>query len=126
LHEDPLRFALTNRQPDLAADEVLADIAELEPGAGYPRGGLLAGLIDEEQRDGFYTLALQGPTFQAQGGVIGPFQYVVLYNGTIRVAVHPLIARWTYGVPITLRAGEELAVTLPRAGVVIIGGGLVL
>jgi hypothetical protein len=121
LHEDELRLALTNRLPDVREDEILTDIQELESGNGYSAGGVPAVIVEEEHRDGLYTLVLRGAMFAANGGLLGPFQYIVLYNRTRRGPVNPLIGHWRYAVPLTMRPGERLEIDLPAAGVLTIG-----
>jgi hypothetical protein len=121
LHEDELRLALTNRRPDVRKDEMLTDIQELESGPGYAAGGVPAALAAEEHREGLYTLVLRGVMFTATDGPIGPFQYIVLYNGTRRGPVNPLIAQWRYALPVTMGPGEVLTIDLPAAGVLTIG-----
>ncbi len=46
--------------------------------------------------------------FEASGGTVGPFQFVILYNDTH--ASDALIGWWDYGSAVTLQDGETFTV----------------
>lgn len=103
---DTLKVYLTNVAPDVSADLVKADLAEIGAGNGYTAGGAdvqnaastVAGVI---------TVVGTDVTWTASGGAIGPFRYAVLYNDTPTSPADPLIQYWDYGSSITLNAGES-------------------
>jgi len=106
---DTVKVALTNAAPNVATHTVLANITEISAGNGYTAGG------DDIQQDytetgGTGTMTGVDVTFTASGGVIGPFQYVVLYNDTPVSPADPLIAYWDYGSSVTLNDGESFTV----------------
>lgn len=102
LNVDRLRVMLTNAEPSALA-ETIRDIIELSPGNGYEAGGAVAPFISGEQAGGVYRLVLgPSPEWRAASGLMGPFRYPVLYNGTNG----RLIGWWDYGESITLRPRE--------------------
>ena len=107
---DTLKAYLTNQEPDAALHQVKDDLAEIPAGYGYPAGGV------ETQND--YVVAGHvgqctgvGFSITAEGGSVGPFQYLVLYNASPLVPANPLIGWWTYPTPLTLRESAQLLVT---------------
>lgn len=111
LGADTLKVALSNTAPDVGADAVLADAAEISAGNGYTAGGNQTVQSASSQTGGTYTLVSADPaTWTASGGTIGPFRYAILYNAT--PAGGALIGYWDYGTSITLNAGETFTVDL--------------
>lgn len=103
--DDVLKVLLSNTAPDVAADEVRADAAEIGAGNGYAAGG------EDVQNDGTRTGGTVTVTgvdivWTAAGGTIGPFRYAILYNDTPASPADPLIGYWDYGSSITLQIGE--------------------
>jgi len=109
---DQYNVALTNVLPDVLTDNVLADINDPRACLGYPASG----------KSVLITIGKDGPTkpletyvkgdpvvFKAQGGLIGPFQWAVLFNysGSNR----GIVAAWQYLHPVTLYDTETLTVT---------------
>jgi len=109
LDADDIRVYLTNATPDVAADTVIADLAEISAGNGYTAGGESATAVWTETT-GTGTLAGTDIVWTAAGGTIGPFRYAVLYNTTPTSPLDPLIAYWDYGSSITLNDGETFTV----------------
>jgi len=108
LANDTLKVALTNTQPTAAAG-VFGDITEVAAGNGYTAGGNVTTTVSSSQTDGTYRLVLQDPaTWTAAGGVVGPFQWAILYNDT--AANKDLVGYWNYGAPVTLADGESFSV----------------
>jgi len=103
---DSFKFALTNATPNASTDAFLADITEISAGNGYPSGGVSVPVTGGES-GGTYTLSQDSTvTITASGGSIGPFRYIVFYEGT--VADNPLFSYFDYGSSITLADGETL------------------
>ena len=109
LDADTLMVMLSNTAPDVAADTVRADAAEISAGAGYTSGG--ADTQNATSRTGGVT-SVTGVdiTFTAASGSIGPFRYAILYNDTPTSPADPLVGYWDYGSSITLADGEEFTV----------------
>lgn len=103
-----IKVALTNTKPDAEDDAGFADIAELSAGNGYTAGGLtLAGLV--WALDGTVArLTADDAEFEADGGAIGPFRWLVVYNDT--TSGKPLLIAWDYGSELTLLAGDSLPI----------------
>ena len=113
LREHVLKIALCNVQPDIAADSILDDVGEIEPGNGYDPGGSVALQVpDAKPVPGTFELVLSPVVFRAtEPGLIGPFQWAVLYNASALMNArgrqgHPLIAAWAYRREIDLEDGE--------------------
>jgi hypothetical protein len=97
-----LKFYLTNTTPDVAADAVKADLAEIATGNGY------TGPIDIENNgtrsSGTVSIAVVDKQIEASGGAVAEFQWAVVYNDTH--ASDALIGYYDYGGKINLQAGE--------------------
>lgn len=103
LNADTLRIYLSNTTPDVAADAVKADLAEISTGNGY------TGAVDIQNatsRSGAVTSVTGVDVVVTATGAVGPFRYVPLYNDTPTTPADPLIGYWDYGAAITLASGE--------------------
>lgn len=126
LNHDVLKVALCNVRPDVAADAVLDDVGEIEPGFGYEAGGQEALRQDVAHEPGTFALRLAPVVWQALGEdqpegsvLIGPFQWVVLYNASKRMNArgqegHPLICAWEYRKEIDLAHEETFVWRTPK------------
>jgi hypothetical protein len=115
LDADTLRVYLTNATPDVAADSVKADLAEISAGNGYPAGGV--DVQNATSRTGAVTTVTGvDAVITASGGPIGPFRYAVLYNDTPTSPADPLIGYWDYGAGgATINDTENLTVDIGSA-----------
>lgn len=103
-----LKVYLTNAVPDVAADALKVDLAEISAGNGYLAGGLSTTNTVTSSL-GVASVVGTDVVFTADGGTIGPFKYVVLYDDT--AVGDPLIGYWAYpGSPVTLQDGETFSV----------------
>jgi len=101
-----IRAYLSNTTPDLAADAVKADLAEISAGNGYTAGG--EDTLNATSRTGAVTsITATDITWTASGGTIGPFRWLVHYNDTPTSPADPLLFNWDYGSAITLQIGEQ-------------------
>jgi len=114
---DDLRLILSNTAPDAAADEVLADAAEIAAGGGYSAGGflltnrtILTGGVGICHVEGLSAWQEQ-LAFRATA-TVGPFQYVILYNNTPSTPLKPLICYWALGVAKTMITGDWFEIRL--------------
>lgn len=116
---DTLRIYLTNTAPNVATNQVKADLAEISTGNGY------SGAVDVQnarsKSGAIITIAGTDVTITASGGSIGPFRYAVLFNDTPTSPADPLIQYWDYGSSITLGAGEQVVLDI-GASLFTIGG----
>jgi hypothetical protein len=114
LGSDSLYFALTNTAPTAATDTVFLPGSLHPPPAaanGYTAGGHLATISASSESGGTYTLAsVTDVVITATAGGIGPFRYVILYDGT--AASDELIGYWDYGSSITLAVGETFTIDI--------------
>ena len=109
LNADTLRVYLTNAAPDVAADAVKADLADLSTGGGYTAGGI--DVQNATSRTGGVT-SVTGvdAVWTATSGGFGPFRYAVLFNDTPTSPADPLIGYWDYASSISLLEGETFTV----------------
>lgn len=103
---DVVRAYLSNTTPDVAADSVKADLAEISTGNGY------TGAVDVQnaasQSGGTITVTATDFTVTASGGSVGPFRYVVFYNDS--APNDELIGYYDYGSEITLADTQSFTV----------------
>ena len=99
LGSDTLKVLLTNTLP-LVTNTQKSDIVEIAGGTGYTTGGLPLTITGSAQSGGIYTLITDDLIISATG-VLGPFQYLVLYNDASVGDL--LIGWWDYGAPITMQ-----------------------
>lgn len=104
LASDQLVVALTNTGPTAATDDELADITEISYTNLSSRNVTTS---SSSQTSGTYSLVCADLVLTASGAV-GPFRYVVLYNGT--AANDELIDYWDYGSEVSLASGETFTV----------------
>ena len=109
LDGDVIKVYLTNATPSTSADTIKTDLAEISAEHGYAAGGDDITNVWSETA-GVGTLSGTDVVITADGGTIGPFRYVVIYNDTQTSPADPLIAWWDYGSSITLADGEEFKV----------------
>lgn len=108
LASNTLKVYLSNATPDVAADAIKADLAEISAGNGYTAGGVTLANVTAEQTSGTLKLICDDFTIAASGGPVGPFRYFVLYNDTPTSPADPLIGYLDYGSSITLADGEDV------------------
>ena len=111
LGADQLVVALTAAaNAPVAGDDVLADLTE----AAYTNcSSRNITTSTSAQTGGTYKLVLADLTLSASGGVVGPFRYVAIYNGT--ALNDELICWFDYGSEITLADGEDLDIDFDAA-----------
>src|SRR5690349_10923040 len=112
LHNDTLKWYLSNTTPTASGDAVKADLAEISGGNCYTAGG-----HDSQNtvtRSGLVTTVTGvDVVITAAGGTIGPFRYAVLYNDTH--ASDALIGYVDYGSAVTLQIGENITLDIGAA-----------
>jgi hypothetical protein len=104
-----LKVYLTNATPDVAADAIKTDLAEITVEGDYPSGGTDI-QNDYTETAGVGTLTGVDVVFTAAGGSFGPARYAVLYNDTPAGPVDPLIGYWDYGSSVTTLTSETFTV----------------
>lgn len=106
----------TANTPTATMDE-LGDLTQVS--YTYCSTRVVATVSIDEATAGTAKLILSDLTLTGQaGGVVGPFQYVVVYDDT--PSGDPLIGWFDYGAPITLNVGETLLIDFADVA----GGGL--
>lgn len=101
LQNDVIKVALTNTVP-VATNSVLADLTLVD--TTYA-DNLAVNVTSSGQTDGTYKLVLEDKSITADGGTVGPFRYMVLYNETS--TGDKLIGWADKGTSITLYDGDE-------------------
>lgn len=110
---------LTNTAP-VAGNSVKADLTEIAAGNGYSAGGTALTSVTSSQTSGTYTLDAADTQFQASGGTMATFRYVVLYNDTPTSPADPLIGWWDYGSAVSLATSETFTVVYSSSGLLTI------
>lgn len=112
---DTLKVYLSNTAPSASTDEVKADLAEIANENGYD------GPVDIQnsgsETDGTFTLEGTSLKITAEGGSVGPFRYVALFNDSPTTPEDPLICWWDYGEEVTLNNGESFTIKFDDAEV---------
>ena len=105
---DTLKVALTNTAP-AQTDTVWSVVVYPSPSnaSGYTSGGNSLTISSASQTSGTFKLVVADSTFAANGGQIGAFRYVILYNSS---ASNKLIGYYDYGSSITLNDTETFTV----------------
>lgn len=106
LQSDTLKVVLSNTLP-VNTNTVLANITQIANGNGYTTGGTATTVSSSAQTGGTYKLVVTDVVFTASG-VMGPFQYAILYNSTATNS--ELIAWWDYGSTVTMGSGDTFTV----------------
>ena len=104
LQNDTLKVALTDTAP-VATNSVLTDITEIDYTNCSDRTITVS---SSSQTSGTYKLVLQDLTLTANGGSVGPFRYVVIYDDT--ATNDELIAWYDKGSEVTLQDGDTFTV----------------
>jgi hypothetical protein len=92
---------VTNNAPSASADNNKADLAGATEENNYAAADITNGWSESS---GTGTMTATDVVITAQGGTVGPFRYVVIYNDTH--ASDALMCWWDYGSSITLADGE--------------------
>lgn len=102
LGSDALTIALcAEANPPALTNTVLANLTQTSYTNCSTR---VLTLSSSSQTAGVYKTIVNDLTLTASGGSVGPFRYVVLYNGT--AAGGPLIQYWDYLSNVTMADGE--------------------
>ncbi len=108
LDVDTLKILLTNTAP-VYANTQKSDIVEISGGTGYTTGGLAMTVTESAQSGGLYKLIIEDLLIVATG-VLGPFQYAVLFNET---SAGDLLIGWMdYGEPVTLQNTNSFRINI--------------
>jgi len=115
------KAVFTNTAP-VAANTVLADIAQISNGGGYTGGaggGVQLDSVVLSETTGIAKVTIADEVFTATGASVGPFRYVVIYNDTATSPADALVGWYDYGSSITLADGESLTIDFDAtAGVI--------
>jgi hypothetical protein len=108
---DNWAFYLTNTTPDVAADSVKGDLAEISLNGGY--GGAQSIALQRSQSGGIITLSGTDVVWTASGSPSFPsFRWLVLANLTPVSPLMPLIAYWDYASVLSLESGQTFTADL--------------
>ncbi|MFT3942066.1 hypothetical protein [Rhodopseudomonas sp.] len=124
LESDTFKAVLTNTAPDLAANEVLADIVQIANGNGYTTGGvtLTSVVWTQPSADGKWRFTSAQFKWTASGGSIGPFRYIVIYSDTS--TSDKLVGRFDFGSSLIIPDGSEFGITPGSDGIFREGKGV--
>ena len=101
---DQFKVYVTNNVPSASLDDVKADLAGATEQNGYAAADVQN---DESEANGTSTVTCVDVVITATG-VVGPFQYVVMYNEDH--ASDALVCWWDYGSEVTLADGETFTI----------------
>lgn len=111
LSSDTLKVMLTNSAP-VATNTIKGNLTDISAGNGYTAGGT-ATTPTLSNASGTEKLVCTDVVFAASGGggtLIGPFQYVVLYDDTPTSPAKPLIGWYDNGTAVSMVNGETFTV----------------
>jgi len=112
-----LRAYLSNTTPDLINDQYKGDLAEISAGNGYTAGGVTLGSVTWQESagspQGVWVLDSADFQFDASGGSIGPFRYVVFYFLGSGSPNEFLAGYLDYGSSQSITDGNSLLATVP-------------
>lgn len=91
----------------VATNTVLADLVEINYANASSRTVVRTA---SSQTNGVYKLVVQDLVITANGGSVGPFRYVIVYNDTPTSPADPLIGWYDYNSDIELAINETLTV----------------
>lgn len=115
------RAMLTNTAPDAAADSLKADIVEIAGGNGYVAGGELMSSVtwtETAPGSGVWRWTMNDFTWNASGGDIAQFRYVVWYDDSPTSPLKPLIGYVDYTTGIVVTNGNGFTVDIGASGVI--------
>jgi hypothetical protein len=115
---DTLKWVLVSAIPT-ASMTVLADLAEITAGHGYPAGGLAISSLTWTRSGTVWSLSGGDVTLVPSGGTVGPLVAAVLVNSSQTGS--PLIQWHEYGASLTRAVGETLRVH-PGSTILQVGG----
>ena len=102
-----LKAYLSNGVPNVATQAVKGDLAEITNEHGYAPVDIEN---DVSRSNGTLSLTAVDKVITANGGTVGPFRYVVIYNDSVSSPLKPLIGYADYGSAITLQDGETFTI----------------
>ena len=111
---------LTNTAPVYANNALKADITEIAAGNGYTAGGMLMTGVTWTETGagtGIWRWNMNDFTWNAAGGDIAQFRWIVIYDDTTAAPLKPLIGGIDYGVPIIITNGNGFTVDIGLGGV---------
>lgn len=113
-----LRFSLTNTEPSVSLDALLADLPTPIAYTNLSGGvtSLNITVTASAQTGGTYALEASDQTLTATGGTVGPFQFLSIYNLDTVAKADPLIGYYDYGSALTLNDGESLTIDFGANG----------
>lgn len=115
---DTLRFSLTNTEPSVSLDALLADLPtpiSYTNLSGQPTS-LNITITASAHTTGTFALEASDQTLTASGGTVGPFQFLSIFNLDTVAKVDPLIGYYDYGSALTLNDGESLTIDFGANG----------
>ena len=118
LENDTIKIALTNTLP-VATQTTFDPVTNHPPPAadnGYPAGGSAVSVWSSSQGDGAYKLVLNDLQFTADGGDLGPFRYLVLYNDSAEN--DEVIGWYDCQAPLTLVDEQTITLDFEDAGAI--------
>ncbi|HWW46307.1 MAG TPA: hypothetical protein VNZ94_00510 [Xanthobacteraceae bacterium] len=111
---------LTNVAPDALNDVVKADITEIPAGNGYIAGGMTLTSVTWSETGpdlGVWRFDANDFTWNAVGGDIAPFRYVVFYDDTTATPAKPLIGFIDYTTSLIVSNGNGFTVDIGIPGI---------
>ena len=110
---DAWTMYLSNELPVVATDSPKSDILNITEEFGYTETVLTCTWAETSGGSGIFRLANnQDESWTATGGSFGPFQYVVVYNGTTTTPLDLLVGYWDVGSATTITDGNTFTVDL--------------
>lgn len=126
LDSHAFKAVLSNTAPSVANDDELADIVQIADGNGYTVGGLALTSVtfsEESAGTGRWIFTCADFQWNASGGSIGPFRYIVIYSDTS--TGDKLVGYFDFGSSVTIPDGSFFLVDIGTGGIFKLGAGTV-
>ncbi|UOF81271.1 hypothetical protein [Caudoviricetes sp.] len=109
------KIVLTNTEPDIGTDAILADITQIANSGGYTQGGFPVTITGVSRTGSLTKIIIEDKLFTASGGTVDEYQWAVLYDDSTSSPVDALVGVIDLGTPRQLPNGDVLSFNFSEA-----------